>query len=71
MIIYDKLFTLLKEKGISQYNLITEYGISRGQLDRLKQNQNVTTNTLDVFCNILECELSDITTHIKDGNNYF
>lgn len=68
MIVYDKLFALLKKKGISQYKLITDYGISRGQLDRLKQNQNVTTNTLNVLCNILDCELSDIATHIKDNN---
>ena len=67
MIVYDKLFALLKKKGISQYKLITEFGISRGQLDRLKQNQNVTTNTLNVLCNILDCDLSDIATYVKDN----
>lgn len=71
MVIFDNLWETLKRKGISQYKLIHEYGISKGQLDRLKKNGNVTTNTLDVLCNILDCEINDITKHIKDNNNRF
>ena len=32
MIKFDKLFRTLKENGISQYNLYTNYGISRSQI---------------------------------------
>lgn len=71
MVTYDNLWETLKRKGISQYKLIHEYGLSRGQLDRLKKNENITTNTLDVLCNILDCEINDVTKHIKDGNNKF
>lgn len=71
MIIFDKLWTKLEERGITQYQLIHHYGISRGQLDRLKKNGNVTANTLDILCNILDCEVGDITTHIRDGNDRF
>jgi len=60
MIIYDKLWLTLKQKGISQYKLIKEYGVSSGQLDRLRKNANINTYTLNQLCEILQCELSDI-----------
>ena len=66
MIVYDKLWKTMKEKGISQYKLITEYKISRGQLDRLRRNERVSTYTLDQFCRILECDISDIAQYIPD-----
>ncbi|MEE0420752.1 MAG: helix-turn-helix transcriptional regulator [Lachnospiraceae bacterium] len=71
MIRYNKIWDLLKEREISQYKLINCFGLSRGQLDRLKKNENVTLHTIDVLCNILECNPEDILTHTKDGNNHF
>ena len=38
MIKYDPLWRTLKEKGISQYQLIKDYGIDKAQLQRLRQN---------------------------------
>ena len=63
MIVFDKLWVTLKEKNISQYKLIKEYGISTGQLDRLRKNGNVNTYTLDILCNILDCKLEDIAEY--------
>ncbi len=68
MIVFNKLWETLKEKGISQYKLINEYHISTGQLDRLRKNANVNTYTLNQLCNILKCDLSDITEYIPDDN---
>lgn len=65
MIVFDKLWVTLKEKNISQYKLIKEYGISTGQLDRLRKNGNVNTYTLDELCRILDCDLSDIAEYVK------
>ena len=36
MISYEPFYKTLKEKGVSTYKLINEYGISRSLLDRLK-----------------------------------
>ncbi|MBQ2934119.1 MAG: helix-turn-helix transcriptional regulator [Clostridia bacterium] len=66
MIVYDKLWTTLKEKGISQYKLIKTYGISTGQLDRLRKNGNVSTFTLNQLCTILDCKLEEIAEFEKD-----
>ena len=66
MIVYDKLWATLKNKQISQYKLINTYGISSGQLDRLRKNDNVSTYTLNTLCSILDCKLEDIAEYIKD-----
>lgn len=65
MIIYNKLWDTLKKRNISQYKLINAYGISTGQLDRLRKNESVSTNTLDTLCDILDCTLYDIAEYIK------
>ena len=63
LIVYDKLWDTLKNRGISQYKLIKNYGISSGQLDRLRKNENVSTYTLNVLCEILDCSLNDIVEY--------
>lgn len=68
MIVYDKLWETLKERKISQYKLINEYHISAGQLSRLRANANINTHTLNTLCNILNCRIEDIATHIHDTN---
>ena len=66
MIVFDKLWNTMKEKNISQYKLIKNYGFSTGQLDRLRKNQNVNSYTLNALCQILECKLEDIAEYKKD-----
>lgn len=65
MIVYDKLWKTLKNRQISQYKLIHKYKLSTGQLDRLRKNKNVNTNTLNMLCKILNCKLSDIAEYKK------
>lgn len=66
MIVFDKLWEVMREKDISQYKLINEYGISPAQITRLKRNENVKVNILNTLCNILDCDISDIMEFIKD-----
>ncbi|MBQ9967394.1 MAG: helix-turn-helix transcriptional regulator [Oscillospiraceae bacterium] len=66
MIVFNKLWETMKEKGISQYKLIKEYHISTGQLDRLRKNENVNSYTLDQLCKILGCKLEDIAEYVED-----
>ncbi|MBM6668783.1 helix-turn-helix transcriptional regulator [Lacrimispora saccharolytica] len=68
MIRYDKLWETMKERKISQYDLYTHYNVNRAQLDRLRKNGNVQTNTIDKLCNILKCNVEDIMTHYDDDN---
>ena len=66
LIVFDKLWETMKEKNVSQYQLIKTYGFSSGQLDRLRKNGNINTYTLNELCRILDCSLSDIATYKKD-----
>ena len=66
MISYEPLYKTLKEKGISTYKLITQYGISRSLLDRLKHNKPISTVTLNDLCSILHCKVEDIVLYIED-----
>ena len=66
MIVYTKLWEALKDRNISQYELVTKYGISKGLLDRLRKNDTVTTFSLDKLCSILECGLDEIAEYIPD-----
>ena len=65
MIVYDRLWAKMKERGVSQYRLIKEYGFSSGQLDRLRKNENISTFTLNRLCEILDCKLDEIAEYKK------
>ena len=66
MIVFDKLWTTMKDRGVSQYKLMKDYHISSGQLDRLRKNSNVSTYTLSQLCSILNCQLEDIAEYVED-----
>lgn len=66
MISYEPFYVTLREKGLSTYKLINQYGISRSLLDRLKHNKPLTTVTLDDLCKILNCKIEEIVVYIPD-----
>ena len=68
MIKYDRLWQTMKHRGITQYDLYTYHNVNRSQLDRLRHNKNVETNTIDKLCNILQCQVEDIMEHVPDNN---
>ena len=69
MISYAPLWTTLKAKNISQYQLINTYNISAGQLSRLRANSYISTHTVDKLCDILHCKVEDIMVHIHGNSN--
>lgn len=60
IISYAPFWKTLKEKGISQYQLIHEYGFSTGTLDALRKNKSITLKTLKEICNLLDCQIADV-----------
>ena len=59
MLDYGPLWETMKQKGISQYQLIN-MGIEKSLLERLRRNQNITMLSLEKLCAILECTPNDI-----------
>lgn len=68
MISYEPFYKTLKERGVSTYKLINQYGISRSLLDRLKHNKPISTVTLDDLCKILSCHVEDILEFVPERN---
>ena len=66
MIVFDKLWITMKEKGFSTYKLREKCGIDSKTIRRLKANENVETKTIDKLCSVLNCRIEDIEEFIKD-----
>ena len=59
MIDFSPLWITMERKKISQYQLLKQ-GIDNKTLDSLKKNKNITLNTMEKLCKILDCEPNDI-----------
>ena len=59
-------YGILFAKGESQYALIKKFHVSPGQITRLKRNESVSTNTIDMLCRILNCGTEDVLEY-KEG----
>lgn len=65
MIVFDKLWITMKNKGVTTYKLREACGIDSKTIRRLKANENVETKTLDKLCSALDCDISDIIEYKK------
>lgn len=66
MIVFDKLWETMKEKGVSTYQLRESCGIDSKTVRRLRANENIETKTLNKLCAVLGCRLEDIAEYIED-----
>ena len=60
MISYNRLWETMEKRKISQYRLIKEFGLSSGQMSRLKKNTYVSTHTLETLFRVLDCRIEDV-----------
>ena len=66
MISYAPLWKTMTQKGFTTYTLRNVYGIGGGTIQRLQNDESVSTNTLNDLCRILDCSLADIVEYVKD-----
>ncbi|MCI8578994.1 MAG: helix-turn-helix transcriptional regulator [Lachnospiraceae bacterium] len=66
MITYNRLLSTLKDRKISQYRLIKDFGIDKAQLHRLRKNMVVKTLIINHLCQILDCRVEDIMEYVPD-----
>lgn len=57
---YEKLFAVMKEKGLTSYKIRKENIISESTLQKLRQGKSVTTETIASLCKVLHCQPGDI-----------
>lgn len=66
MISYAPFWITLKNKGESTYTLINKYGISSATINRMKNGGGISTQKINDFCIILDCNVSDIIEFINE-----
>ena len=68
IISYDGFWKVLKERGISQYKLIMQHGVSNSQLNHIRKGGHITTATINKLCKLLDCEIGDIVAYVPDSD---
>ena len=66
MIVFDKLWETMKEKGVTTYQLREKCGIDSKTVRRLKGNENIETKTISKLCSALGCRVEDIMEFVYD-----
>lgn len=63
---YEKLFALMKEKGLTTYKIRKEKIISEGALQSLREGKSVTTDSIAALCKALDCQPGDIMEYVEE-----
>ena len=66
VISYRPFYETLFKKGITEYHLIYKQGLSAHTLHRMKHGEAISTKTLNVLCEILDCKVGDIIEYVPD-----
>ncbi len=69
MIDYGPLWKSMEQKNVSTYQLLKNYNFSKGTLDALKHNRNVTLRTIETLCTILNVPIEDIVKITPDTDD--
>ncbi len=60
MISYEPFYTTMRERSISTYKLVNQYGSGGSLLDRSKHNKPISTVTLDDLGRILNRKVEEV-----------
>ena len=63
---YDKLFALMKERGLTTYRIRRDRIITETTLQKLREGQNVTTDSIARLCRALSCQPGEIMEYVED-----
>ena len=63
---YDKLFSILKERGHSSTYWLRQNGFHSATVTKLKKNERVNTDTINSICKLLNVQPGDIMEYIPD-----
>lgn len=67
-VVYYRLFDKLKARGIMQKTLAKDLSLSESTMQRLRRDENVTTEAIGKICEYLQCQPNDIMEVIPDEN---
>ena len=67
MIVYTPFWNTLKRRGYTTYTLRKTFKSSGSTVHRLRNNMPLSTTTLNDFCELLHCSLSEIAEYVPDS----
>lgn len=65
-IIYEKLWALMQERGLTTYRIQKDKIIGQGTLQNLRDGKDVTTRTIAALCEALGCQPGDILKYVDE-----
>ncbi|MGX7243919.1 helix-turn-helix domain-containing protein [Enterococcus quebecensis] len=66
-IIYNRLWKLLIDKGMTKTQLRKEIGIGTATLAKLSANEKVSMDVIERICVALDCQPADIMEFISEN----
>lgn len=66
MIRYKNVLERLKKAGYTQPRLVREHIIGNSSIDKIRNGENVTMNTIDIICQLLNCQPGDILEYVDN-----
>ena len=69
MISYEPLWRTMQLRGATTYTLQVKGGISSSTIRRMKVGDSVSTHTLDLLCQLLDCTLDDIVEYVPEEDS--
>lgn len=68
MIVFVDIMKKLSDAGWTTYRLRKEKMIGNGTLQRIKENQSISTDTINTICELCDCQPGDLMIYIKEGS---
>lgn len=71
-IIYNKLFELLKEKGLTMYSLRKNKIIGTETLEKMRKGiGHIDDRSINRLCEYLDCQPGNIMEYVEDNQEIF
>lgn len=67
MIRYKDVLSKLKSAGYTSYTIRQQGLVSQKTLTALRNNEPVSTTTIDTLCRLLGCQPGDLLEYIEDS----
>ena len=64
---YNKLWHLLIDKGMKKKDLKEAAGLTNHAMLKLRNNHDITTETIGKICKALDCMADDIMEFVEEG----
>lgn len=69
MISYEPFWKTLEQSDENWYSLVTRHHLSPNTLHRMKEGYNISTQTINDLCRILNCRVEDIILYVPSNDD--